>query len=157
MTDAADATLTRLREVVTDPSATETDAEVVTRQFAIVDFIVAGASLRQTATHFKLSVAECRREYQAGVEILRDRSIDSALTLRDEITARQRSLIFANMSKARAGDRPAATIIHNADALLASIWGLRTLRVEMAPRPKDPGIAAAMEGYLAGIEAATPR
>ncbi len=155
MADPVDATLTRLRLPVDAPPATETDAEVVARQFAIVDLVVAGASIRQAADHFKLSTATCRREYEQGVEILRDRSIDQAKYLRDEITMRQRTLIFANMSKARAGDRAAAQIIHNADSLIASVWGLRSLRVDMEPRRGDPGIAAALEGYLVGLEAQT--
>lgn len=158
MSDAGDALLERLRVVPDTPPKTETDAEATVRQFAIVDLIVAGASLRQAATHFKLPFSTVRNEYEEGVAVLRDRSIDQAAMLRDEITMRQRTLIFANMSKARAGDRAAAAIIHAADSLLASIWGLRSLRVEMVPRERDPGIAAAMEAFLVGIdEAASPK
>jgi hypothetical protein len=129
----------------------ETEAEDVARQFDVVDLIVNGATVKQVADHFLCSIATVRRDYAAGVEALRDRSIETTMALRDEITMRQRSLILANMPRARAGDRASALIVQGADALLASIWGLRSLRIEPPKRPRDPALAAAVEGYLEGL------
>jgi hypothetical protein len=128
-----------------------TEAEDVAHVFEVVDLIVSGATLRQVAEHYKCTLDTVRADYQLGLSLLIDRSVDRSMALREEITARQRALIFANMVSARAGDKNAAAIVNRADALLASIWGLRSLRVEAPPRRGDPTIAAALEGYLTGL------
>ena len=136
----------------------ETDAELITRQLDTVDLIVAGATLRQVAKAHGVEMSQVRVDYAAGLEILRDKSVDRSLQLREEITARERRLVFANMTRAMAGDKTAAMIVQHADQVLASIWGLRSLRVETPAREPDPAIASALSAYLAGLqEAATGR
>ena len=130
------------------------DAELVTRRLDIVDLIVHGASLRQVAKHFKISHELVRIDYAAGLELLRDRSVDRSLQLREEITARERALIFANIERAKAGDKSSAMIVQHADQVLASIWGLRSLRVETPAREGDPQLADAVTAYLHGLAAA---
>lgn len=128
-----------------------TAAELISRQLDVVDLIVNGATVRQVAQLFKRDMGQIRIDYAEGLALLTDRSIDRSMALREEITARQRALVFANMPAARSGDRAAAQIINQADGLLASIWGLRSLRVEHPPRPGDPGISDAVTAYLAGL------
>jgi hypothetical protein len=143
----------KLREI----DETWTEAERISMRFDIVDLIVNGASLRQVAAHFDITPPEARNEYRAGIDMLRDRSIDASMDLRDEVTMRQRELILSNMARAKAGDVKAATIVQKADDMLTSIWGLRSLRIDPPRRPPDPGIAAAMEGYLAGLDESTKK
>lgn len=147
-----DGVATRTEELRRE-AVTVTDAETISFQLDVVDLIVNGATVRQVANHYGCSMSEARAAYVAGLERLTDRSIERSMGMREEITARQRLLIFANMPRAKAGDRQAAQIVDNADQLLASIWAVRSLRVELPPRDPDPGIAAAMEGYLAGLAA----
>ena len=128
-----------------------TDAELITRQLDTVDLIVNGATVRQVAELFVRDMSDVTVDYHAGLALLIDKSIDRSIALREEITARQRSLVFANMPKARSGDRAAAQIVIAADGLLASIWGLRSLRIERPPRTGDPGIADAVGAYLEGL------
>ena len=73
----------------------------------VVDLIVNGASLRQVARHFKIDTETARLHYTAGLARLIDTSVDRSLALREEVTARQRELILANMARAKAGDRAA--------------------------------------------------
>jgi len=134
-----------------------TEAELITRQLDVVDLIVNGATVRQVSTLHKRDMAEISRDYAAGLAMLRDHSIDASIALRDEITARQRALILANMPRARGGDRVSAQIVNQADGLLASIWGLRSLRVERPPRPGDPGISDAVAAYLVGLADSVPK
>jgi hypothetical protein len=117
----------------------------------VVDLVVNGATIRQVSEHFKVPYKTARSAYMEGLQQVTDRSIDRTIAMREEITARQRILIFSNMARARAGDRAAAQIVARADALLASVWGLRSIRIELPDRPPDPQIAAAMEGYLSGL------
>lgn len=128
-----------------------TDAEVTARDFDIVDLIVNGASLRQCAKHYGIDLNTARAAYARGLAALVDSSIDRSIALREEVTARQRELILANMARAKAGDKSSAMIVQNADSLLASIWGLRSLRIEPPARPRDPAIADALDAYLRGI------
>ena len=133
--------------------AAGTEAERIARQMDIVDLIVAGASLRQVAKHFKIDPEQARKDYAAGLAHLIDTSVDRSIALREEVTARQRELILANMARAKAGDRAAAAIVQGADGLLASIWGLRSLRIERPPRRGDERLADAVSAYLDGITA----
>jgi hypothetical protein len=137
--------------------AAGTEAELVARQMDVVDLIVNGASLRQVARHFKITLNQARADYTAGLAHLIDTSIDRSIALREEVTARQRELILANMARAKAGDRAAASIVQQADGLLASIWGLRSLRIER-PRRGDNALSDAVAAYLDGITtgSATP-
>ena len=130
----------------------KTEADKIARQMDTVNMIVSGATLRQCATTFKTSMENVRLDYAAGLERLRDSSIDYSIQLRDEVTARQRSLILANIVRARAGDKTAAIIVNQADQLLASIWGLRYIKIaHIAPTAKDPGITEAIGAYLQGL------
>lgn len=133
--------------------AAGTEAELVARQMDVVDLVVNGASLRQVARHFGIDPEQARRDYAAGLARLIDSSIDRSVALREEVTARQRELILANMPRAKAGDRAAASIVQQADGLLASIWGLRSLRIERPARPRDDALADAVSAYLDGITA----
>lgn len=130
---------------------TITEAEDVAFQLDVVDLIVGGASMRQIAETYSTTLKAIRVAYRCGLERLVDKSADRSMMLREEITARQRSLVLANLARAKLGDRNAAVIVQKADALLASIWGLRSLRVDVLPPPGDPAIAAALDGYLAGL------
>jgi hypothetical protein len=150
---AALARSARLREI----DDTWTEAERTSMRFDIVDLVIAGASLRQVAKHFDITPPEARQEYRAGLDMLKDRSVDAAMDLRDEVTERQRALIMANLARAKSGDVKSAQIVQKADDLLTSIWGLRSLTIDRPPKPKDPLIASAMEGYLAGLADATPK
>jgi hypothetical protein len=123
----------KLREI----DETWTEAERISMRFDIVDLIVNGASLRQVAAHFDITPPEARNEYR--------------------VTMRHRELLLSNMARAKAGDVKAATIVQKADDMLTSIWGLRSLRIDPPRRPPDPGIAAAMEGYLAGLDESTKK
>ena len=131
--------------------SSETEADLVARQMDVVDLIVSGASLTQCARHFKIHIETVRDDYKAGLARLTDNSVDRSLALREEVTARQRELILANMARAKAGDRSSAAIIQAADNLLASIWGLRSLRIERPARPNDGVLGDAVSAYLAGI------
>lgn len=133
--------------------AAGTEAEFVARQMDIVDLIVNGASLRQVADHYKIDWATARADYTAGLARLIDTSIDRSIALREEVTARQRALVLANMPRAKAGDRSSAAIIQAADNLLASIWGLRSLRIERPARPRSDALADAVSAYLDGVTA----
>jgi hypothetical protein len=128
-----------------------TSVELQQRRFDTVDLVIQGFSLRQIGEHHGLNVSDVRRDYLIGMETLRDHSIEATKALRDEVTARQRLLIASNMAKARAGDVRAATIVQRADEMLVSIWGLRSLRVEIPDPEPDPDIAVALEAYLTGI------
>jgi hypothetical protein len=133
--------------------AAGTEAEYVARQMDVVDLIVNGASLTQVAKHFKIHPETARDDYTAGLARLVDTSIDRSIALREEVTARQRQLILANMARAKAGDKASAAIVQAADNLLASIWSLRSLRIEHTPRPRDSMLADAVSAYLDGITA----
>jgi hypothetical protein len=135
--------------------AAGTEAERVARQMDVVDLIVNGASLPQVARHYKIDLERARDDYVAGLARLVDTSIDRSLALREEVTARQRLLIFENMPRARVGDRTAAAIVQNADSLLASIWGLRSLRIDRPARPGSDPLSDAVSAYLDGITAAS--
>ena len=138
--------------------AAGTEAEMTALEMDIVDLVVNGASLRQVAKHFKIDPETARLHYAAGLARLIDTSIDRSVALREEVTARQRELILANMSRAKAGDKASAAIVQSADNLLASIWGLRSLRIER-PRPRRASgdhLADAVSAYLDGITAASP-
>lgn len=150
-----DATLERTDIARRDSASTE--AELVARQMDVVDLVVNGASLRQVARHFAITGETARQDYAAGLARLVDTSIDRSIALREEVTARQRELILANMARAKAGDRHAAAIVQGADGLLASIWGLRALRTEPPPRPRDDALADAVSAYLDGITASVRR
>ena len=136
--------------------SSHTEAELVARQMDVVDLIVNGASLRQVSKHFKIEYEQARLDYAAGLRRLTDNSIDRSLAMREEVTARQRELILANMARAKAGDRSSAAIIQAADNLLASIWGLRSLRIDRPARRGDDALTDALSAYLAGIASATP-
>ena len=137
--------------------AAGTEAEYVARQMDVVDLIVNGASLTQVAKHYGIAVETARQDYTAGLARLTDTSIDRSIQLREEVTARQRELILANMARAKAGDRAAASIVQQADNLLAGIWGLRSLRVERPrARRNDDALTDAVSAYLDGILAASP-
>lgn len=129
----------------------ETSVELSQRQLDTVELVVQGVSLRAIAERHGLKYREVREDYLNGMRIINDRSIEATLALRDEVTMRQRLLIFSNMPKARAGDRAAAAIVQRADEMLMSIWGLRSVKIEKAEIPADPVIAAAMDAYLTGI------
>ena len=136
---------------------TYTEADKMALRFAIVDLVVNGATLRQIGTTYKISPEEARQEYHRGLAMLNERSIDDALAMRDEVTARQKALILANLPKAKAGDLKAAMIVQKADDLLTSIWGLRSLKIDVPRRPGDAGIADSVEAYLASIIAEDAR
>jgi DNA-binding CsgD family transcriptional regulator len=150
----ADATYERTDLARKDAAGTE--AEATALEMDVVDLIVAGASLTQVAKHFKIDRETARDHYTAGLERLMDTSIDRSIALREEVTARQRELILANMARAKAGDRASALIVQGADNLLASIWGLRSLRVERPHvRRSDGALSDALDAYLSGILEAT--
>lgn len=131
--------------------AAGTEAERIARQMDVVDLIVNGASLRQVARHFAINITTARADYAAGLAYLMDSSIDRSIALREEVTLRQKELILANMARAKAGDKSSAAIVQSADNLLASIWGLRSLRIERPARPRDDALADAVSAYLVGI------
>lgn len=133
--------------------STHTDAELITRQLDTVDLIVGGATVRQVAAHYGLDMHTVRDDYHAGLNLLTDRSIDRSIALREEITLRQRALILANMPRAKAGDRISAQIVQNSDALLISLWGLRSLRADPPARRTTSELAEAVEAYLDGVTA----
>lgn len=146
----------KLREAVERRTATMRDscgtaAEATAMDFDIVDLIVNGASLRQVAKHFGIDHNAARLAYARGLAALVDGSVERSIALREEVTARQRELILANMARAKAGDAKSAQIVQNADSLLASIWGLRSLRIEPPARPRDAAITDAVEAYLEGV------
>jgi len=128
-----------------------TEAELRVRQLDTVDLIVGGATVRHVSEHFGRDVEDVRKDYAAGLALLVDKSVDRAVQLREEVTARQRALILANMPKAKAGNLQSAHIVAAADNLLASIWGLRSLRIDPPVREGDARLADAVEGYLAGL------
>lgn len=130
---------------------TWTDAERHAMRFFIVELVVNGGTIQQAADHFAISHSYARSEYQAGLAEMRERTIDEATDLRDEVTLRQRELILSNMPRAKAGDRSAAQIVQNADLLLAGLWGLRSLPVARKRRPATPAIAEAVEAYVQGV------
>jgi len=139
------------------PRAAVTGAGLQKRRFDTVDLVIQGFTLRQIAEHHKLDYPTAREDYLAGMALLRDHSLEATKALCDEVTARQRMLIASNMARARAGDVKAATIVQRADEMLISIWGLRSLKVEMTEIPSDPNIAVAMEAYLTGIAEKPPK
>jgi transposase-like protein len=117
--------------------------------------MVNGASVNQIAKHFGISRTLVRSDIQHVVEELNARDLDRVLAIREEIVARQRELIFANMPRARIGDKAAATIIQNAENIIASVTGVRYLRPDPPPHATDPTLAAALEAYTTGILDAT--
>ena len=129
----------------------ETTLELDQRRLDTVDLIIQGATLRQVADRHGLSLTEVKEDYQIAMRLLNEQSGDRVLDMREEITARQRTLILANMSKARAGDLKAATVVQRADQMLSDIWGLRYIRPEPTEAPHDPMIAAALTVYLEKI------
>lgn len=136
---------------MTSPRAAVTSVELSRRVLDTVDLVVQGFSLRSIADRHKIDWAQARDDYFAGMRALNDRSMDATLALRDEVTARERVLIASNMTRARAGDKGAATIVQRADELLVSIWGLRSIRVDLPEPDHDPMLAEAMEAYLEGV------
>lgn len=126
----------------------ETTLELNQRRLDTVDLIIQGATLRQVAERHGIGLTEAREDYQVAMRLLNEHAVDRVLDMREEITGRQRTLILANMSKARMGDVKAATIVQRADQMLADIWGLRYIRPDPTEVPRDPMIAAALAVYL---------
>ena len=89
-------------------ASAKTEAERVDRQMDVVDLIVSGATVRQAAKHFGCTMESVRQDYAAGLDLLRDKSIDYSIALHDEVTARQRSIIMANIvpPEPETGPRP---------------------------------------------------
>jgi len=135
----------------THRKSASTEAEMRVRQLDTVDLIVGGATVRHVSEHFGRDMEDVRKDYHAGLALLIDRSVDRAIQLREEVTARQRALILANFPKAKAGNPQAASIVHACDNLLASIWGLRSLRIDPPIRDGDPTLADAVGAYLTGL------
>jgi hypothetical protein len=140
-----------------DPAAT--DVERMERAYRVFEMVAAGASINQIANTIGISRTLVRSDLRAVVEELNQDGVDRTLEIREEILARQRSLILHNRSMAERGDgstasRNAAAICQKADDLIASITGVRYYRVEVAPTPRtpDPVLAAALDAYTTAIE-----
>lgn len=129
----------------------ETTMELTQRRLDTVDLIIQGATLRQVADRHGLMVEEVREDYRIAMNALNDRSADRVLDMREEITARQRAMVLANMAQARMGDVKAAAIVQRSDQILCDVWGLRYIRPAMEDVPRDPTIAAALSVYLAKV------
>jgi hypothetical protein len=119
-------------------SPAETPAALITRRLDTVDLIVQGASLRQVAERHEVDYFTARNDYYEGLAMLSDRTAKAVVAMRDEVTMRQKALIFANMKLAQMGDSKAATVVQNADSMLVSLWGLRSVRLEAAATPDSP-------------------
>ena len=139
-----------------DPAPT--DHAMIERMYGVFELMVNGASINQIATHYGISHNLVRSDIRHVTEELNEREADRLLAIREEILARQRVLIFSNMARARAGDRAAAAIIQNADALIANVCGIRYLRPATPPHPiVDTTLAAALDAYTTGITDAEHR
>jgi DNA-binding CsgD family transcriptional regulator len=148
--------ITRDPRGVRDPSSCE--AELAARCYDVYELMVNGATIRQVADHFGISRSLVQADLARVAVEMNAQGHERALVLREEIIARQRALIFANMPRAKAGDKTSAQIVQHADALIATVAGLRYLRPmePLEPPVADSPISDAVAAYVKGIMDATP-
>lgn len=135
----------------------ETTAELMQRRLDTVDLSVQGVPLRTIADRHGISYLEARKDYFEGMAMLNDRTVDMVVSLRDEITMRQRHLIRTYMPLANGGDEKAARVVQSAENILIGLWGLRSARLEISATIKDERLTSVLDSYLQGAIDATTR
>lgn len=138
------------REPLGDSGDITVDEKLIRRKLDTFDLVVQGATIRQVAERHGIHYSEARQDYLDAIAMLNERTMESVAAMRDEITARQRTLILANMPRARAGDDKAANIVQRADNLLVGLWGLRTARLDVTVKRSDT-LDDALSAYLQGV------